>query len=54
MPAFILAMAFAHAERMISRNGGSGRPDKKRLADMRRHFSMNHRWDALHGQWMDD
>jgi hypothetical protein len=28
--------------------------DKKRLADMRRHFSMNHRWDALRGRWMDD
>jgi malonate transporter and related proteins len=28
MPAFILAMAFAHAERMISWNGGSGRPTR--------------------------
>jgi hypothetical protein len=28
--------------------------DKKRLADMRRHFSMKHRWDALLGRWMDN
>ena len=28
--------------------------DKKRLANMRRHFSMKHRWDVLQGRWMDD
>ena len=28
--------------------------DKKHLADMRRHFSMKHRWDALQGRWMDN
>ena len=28
--------------------------DKKRLADMRRHFSMKHRWDALQGRWIDN
>jgi hypothetical protein len=31
-----------------------GRLDRKRLADMRRHFSLKHRWDSLQGRWMDD
>jgi hypothetical protein len=30
------------------------RTDKKRLADMRKHFSMRHRWDALKGRWIDE
>jgi len=28
--------------------------EKKRLVDMRRHFSLKHRWDALQGRWVDD
>jgi hypothetical protein len=28
--------------------------DKRRLADMRRHFAARHRWDALQGRWIDD
>lgn len=30
------------------------RLDVERLAAMRRHFSLKHRWDALRGRWMDD
>jgi hypothetical protein len=30
------------------------RLDKQRLANMRRHFSLGHRWDALQGRWVDD
>jgi hypothetical protein len=30
------------------------RTDKKRLADMRKHFSMRHQWDALKGRWIDE
>jgi hypothetical protein len=28
--------------------------DKKRLAEMRKHFSLRHRWDALKGRWIDE
>jgi hypothetical protein len=30
------------------------RADKRRLADMRRHFALGHRWDVLQGRWMDN
>jgi hypothetical protein len=30
------------------------RADKRRLTEMRKHFSMGHRWDALRGRWADD
>jgi hypothetical protein len=30
------------------------RADKKRLADMRKHALMGHRWDALKGRWLDE
>jgi len=30
------------------------RADKKRLAVMRKHASMGHRWDALLGRWLDE
>jgi hypothetical protein len=29
------------------------RADKSALANMRRHSSSGHRWDATKGQWMD-
>lgn len=28
--------------------------DRKRLADMRRHFAAGHLWDAVQGRWKDD
>jgi hypothetical protein len=28
--------------------------DQKRLADMRQHVAMKHRWDALQGRWLDE
>jgi hypothetical protein len=30
------------------------RADKKRLATMRKHASMGHRWDPLLGRWLDE
>jgi len=29
-------------------------PIKKRLATMRRHASMGHRWDPFLGRWLDE
>jgi hypothetical protein len=28
--------------------------DKKRLAEMQKHFLLRHRWDALKGRWIDE
>jgi hypothetical protein len=30
------------------------RSEKKRLADMRKHVAMRHRWDPVKGKWLDD
>jgi hypothetical protein len=30
------------------------RADKKRLAQMRTHHAMGHRWDVAKGQWGDE
>jgi hypothetical protein len=30
------------------------RADKIRLAKMRKHFVLGHRWDALKGRWLDE
>jgi hypothetical protein len=38
----------------LIRDWQDGRADKKRLAAMRKHASMGHRWDPLQGRWLDE